>query len=74
MDNNDYYMGHFTPIMNKKVIGIVEYPDSGDNLDKMLGLRFEDGTIAWILSDGEGNGPGWLDIVVPKVKVKKEKV
>jgi ribosomal protein L2 len=33
-----------------------------DNDFPLFGLKFQDGTFAWILCDPEGNGPGHLDI------------
>lgn len=30
--------------------------------DEVYGLEFSDGTLAWIMQDPEGNGPGHLDI------------
>lgn len=34
-----------------------------------FGLEFTDGTIAWILCDWEGNGPGHLEITKAKKAV-----
>ena len=68
---SNIWMKHFNPILGKKVVGIVHDPSGGDNLFPQLGLRFEDDTIAWILRDDEGNGPGWLEIVEPKTKKAK---
>ena len=34
----------------------------------IVGLQFADRTIAWILCDEEGNGPGVLDIQEPEKK------
>lgn len=47
MHTNSYEDNYLT-LVNKKVIGLVK-----DD---------EDGTIAWILCDPEGNGPGFLAI------------
>lgn len=30
------------------------------------GLQFTDGTMAWILADPEGNGPGHIEVVQPQ--------
>jgi hypothetical protein len=39
--------------------------DDGAGTDKVYGLEFTDGTIAWILMDCEGNGPGFLEVQAP---------
>lgn len=36
-----------------------------DSYDTFYGLLLDDGTIAWIQRDPEGNGPGFLQINDP---------
>ena len=62
--HNIFYMKHYGPLIGKTVksLTIDETADTGDG-EPLFGLLFTDGTIAWILSDEEGNGSGFLDIV-----------
>jgi hypothetical protein len=60
----DFYLEHYGKLVGKKVTGIVKDPHS-----ECRGLLFDDGTIAWIDQDAEGNGPGFLDISEPERKV-----
>ncbi|MEN6550160.1 MAG: hypothetical protein ABFE07_29300 [Armatimonadia bacterium] len=57
----DYIAEHLHQLVGKKVTGVAK--DSDSEFDATYGLMFEDGTIAWIMCDPEGNGPGHLDIV-----------
>ena len=36
--------------------------DTSQVVGPLFGLKFKDGTTAWVLADSEGNGAGWLDI------------
>ncbi len=56
---------HLGQLIGKTVLSLVvdNHSDSG-----IWGLKFTDGTIAWILQDPEGNGPGHLDITKSKLK------
>ena len=45
-----------------KIVGVVK--DSSDpDVGVIYGLKFDKGLVAFILSDEEGNGPGYLEIV-----------
>jgi len=61
MKNADKVMTtHLGQLIGHKVTGIVKSPSSWS--DPFWGLKFDDGTIAFILCDPEGNGPGHLEI------------
>lgn len=51
---------HYGQLVGKTVRRVVYDNACGMNT---FGLEFRDGTIAWILCDPEGNGPGHLDIL-----------
>ena len=51
---------HYGKLTGKLVKTIVT--DGGSEGQECFGLKFTDGTIAWIMCDPEGNGPGFLDI------------
>jgi len=51
---------HLSPLIGHKVTGLVKDPSPG--VGPIWGLRFDDGTMAFILCDPEGNGPGHLEI------------
>ena len=52
---------HLSPLIGRTVKGIVK--DSSDpTMDAVYGLELDDGTLAFILCDPEGNGPGHLSI------------
>lgn len=57
-------VNHLKQLIGKGVVSLVasNHDDSG-----IYGLKFHDGTIAWILCDPEGNGPGHLDITKSKL-------
>lgn len=55
------YVKHYSQLICRKVIGVVRMP-AGETGEEMYGLLFDDETIAWILRDPEGNGPGFLEI------------
>lgn len=69
----DHIREHLTQLVGAMIIGVVN--DGGkQHYDRTYGLRVKkrDGsfTIAWILRDTEGNGPGFLDFEdEPVVKV-----
>lgn len=58
--DSEYKENPYKNLVGKKIINVVvesrTYPE-------LFGLKFDDGTTAWILCDEEGNGPGFLDIV-----------
>ena len=52
------YFKHYSKLIGKQIKRVVH-----DDADQVaFGLEFTDGTIAWIMCDPEGNGPGFLDI------------
>jgi hypothetical protein len=51
---------HLGQLVGRKVTGLVK--DPGDGVEPIWGLKFDDGTMAFILCDPEGNGPGHLEI------------
>jgi hypothetical protein len=53
---------HYAQLVGKIVSGLVIAEAEGD-IEEGIGLEFTDGTIAWILSDPEGNGTGFLEVV-----------
>jgi hypothetical protein len=53
----DFWGVYYGALVDKMVVGIVTDEDEG-----LYGLRFDDGTIAWIAQDEEVNGPGFLAI------------
>lgn len=63
--NTDPMIKHLQPLVGKTVTGLC-IDDSKETLADLhrplYGLRFSDGSIAWILQDPEGNGPGFLEI------------
>jgi hypothetical protein len=63
MSERDFYGEHYGQLVGKEVSGVVE--DASGEFP-CYGLQFTDGSIAWILADPEGNGPGFLEIPPPK--------
>ena len=53
----DAYVKHYGQLVGKTVTKIAKEAHG-----EFYGLLFNDGTIAWISRDEEGNGPGFLDI------------
>ena len=56
---------HLLQLVGYKVVGLVVSP-AQDYMEETYGLRLQKNgkqSIAWILSDEEGNGAGHLDIV-----------
>lgn len=64
--STDPYEKHYFQLVGNRVCGLVH--DTRD--PETWGLRMSDGSIAWILCDEEGNGPGFLDIQKPKKGTK----
>jgi len=56
----EFEVVHYGKLTGKTVKAIVT--DGGIEGGECYGLQFTDGTIAWIMRDPEGNGPGWLDL------------
>lgn len=65
----DWNLRNLNQLRGKRVDCVVLSAESADD-ESVCGLRFDDGTIAWILRDSEGNGPGHLDIQAPVVPKK----
>lgn len=65
----DFVRDHLRDLLGATILSVVD--DGEPVLRRTYGLRLrrQDGTetIAWILRDPEGNGPGWLE----KQEVKK---
>ena len=55
----EYMEKHLAPLVNQTITGLVT---DGDDDEAFYGLKFGNGTVAWVLCDPEGNGPGHLDI------------
>jgi hypothetical protein len=54
---------YLSQLKNKKVVGLaLDTLSEAEFGEPVYGLQFDDGTIAWILCDPEGNGPGHLAI------------
>lgn len=60
MNSNKVMREHLGQLVGRKVTGLVKDPCPG--IGPIWGLKFDDGTIAFILCDPEGNGPGHLEI------------
>ena len=56
-EENDYTSRHLSQLIGKKVKRVCL-----DSEREIFGLEFTDQTVAWILRDSEGNGPGFLAI------------
>lgn len=57
-----FHMERYDALVGKKLTGMcVDNSDPG--IEPVVGLKFGK-TIAWILCDEEGNGPGCLDLQV----------
>jgi hypothetical protein len=66
----DAFEKEYLKLKGKTVKRVVN--DGGAGHDRCYGLQFADGTIAWIMSDPEGNGPGFLSLQAPQDHVKEE--
>lgn len=60
MSEEQFMRDHLGQLVGRKVTGLVK--DPSDPFAPVWGLRFDDGTMAFILCDPEGNGPGHLAI------------
>lgn len=63
-DTQGFYTEHYGKLIDKKVVKIAIDPSGSEG--PTFGLIFDDGTIAWIQRDEEGNGAGFLDIEKPR--------
>ena len=60
----NYMEKHLGQLVGRTVTGLVADPEFEEDFgEPAYGLKFDNGSIAWILRDPEGNGPGFLDIV-----------
>ena len=57
----DPFVSEYSKLIGKKVKAIAKSP-ADRYMDQAYGLVFEDDTVAWIMRDPEGNGPGFLAI------------
>lgn len=57
----DAYVKHFGQLIGKTVKAVAVSEQDGDT-EEAFGLMFTDGTVAWVMTDPECNGQGWLDI------------
>lgn len=57
----DFTTQHLAQLLSKTVVGISRDGEAGGR-NTVYGLHFDDDSVAWILCDPEGNGPGFLDI------------
>lgn len=60
MSEEQFMRAHLGQLVGRTVTGLVK--DSSDKFAPIWGLRFDDETMAFILCDPEGNGPGHLAI------------
>jgi len=64
---SDFMSAHLQQLIGLTVVAVVR--DGGHaHTDECHGLLFTDGTIAWVMRDPEGNGPGFLDIQISEKK------
>jgi len=59
-----YQIRHLSQLLDRKVVGIV-YDDNDGDTQPFYGLRFDNGVVAFIQCDPEGNAPGHLEIQLP---------
>ena len=55
---------YFQPLVGKTIESVQLNPDEESN-DPQIVLCFSDGSSAFILMDGEGNGPGFIEYQAP---------
>lgn len=59
-----FYRKHYSTLKGKTVVGVVVDTEASADLGSpVVGLQFEDGTVAYVMRDAEGNGGGHLEIV-----------
>ena len=65
--SKEFYLKYFGKFIGKTVSEVIfdQDSDEGDWQDDVIyfGLKFTDGTVAWVNSDEEGNDGGFLDIM-----------
>lgn len=58
---------YFSPLVGKTIKGVLlvndeeSYDNGEESYNTQIVLEFEGGGVAFILSDEEGNGPGFID-------------
>lgn len=57
--SEDFFLKKYEQLIGKIIVKIAR---SVEEDGTFYGLVFNDDTVAWILCDPEGNGPGCLDI------------
>lgn len=65
---NNYMFKHLKSLIGKKVKGLAvdnTRETLADFGEPIWGLEFTDGTVAFVMTDPEGNGPGFLEIIKP---------
>ena len=60
MSEDQTMRSHLEQLVGLTVTGLIK--DPSDEFALVWGLRFDDGTLAFIQCDPEGNGPGHLHI------------
>ena len=60
MNENKVMREYLGQLIGQKVIRVVKDPSS--DIGPIWGIQFDDDTVAFILCDPEGNGPGHLHI------------
>lgn len=61
MKPQDPFVKEYSKLIGKTVKNIL-IDHSDPTIGQVYGIEFTDGTMAWILCDPEGNGPGFLEI------------
>lgn len=61
---------NLSKLLGEVITGIV-YDDDDTGAGRLYGLRLTGGTIAWILCDPEGNGPGHLELESTEGRISK---
>ena len=63
---------HLQPLIGRTIKGLcVDTSDTG--IGPCFGLRMDNGFIAWVMCDPEGNGPGHLIIDPPESDAARPK-
>lgn len=57
-DTLDWFVKKYSKLIGKQVVQVAK----SDDEEPFYGLVFDDGTVAWIQCDPEGNGPGFLQL------------
>ena len=57
----DPFFEQYRKLIGRRVVGVVKSP-ARRTMRELYGLAFDDRTVAWVMCDPEGNGPGFLEI------------